>query len=529
MQWALSCMHATGEATPGFVRSGDFRTVLNRANVSLNQQQADEALQHALGAPLPPWMRRDSEGLLNAHQIATALASLVYSQPELARVFELYSDGEIMSKSRLLEFVRAEQLSSAHEADDDDAAVGERALDTAAGDVAQLRDVELRFERTLQLGGSELSTDIGLEQQQFVRQLLSPENDATAPVDQDLSAPLAHYWGACSHNSYIIGDQLTGLSSADAYRRQLIQGCRHVEIDCWDNENAPVVTHGHTFVTIEGFGAVAEAIADCAFVTSELPVILSLEMHCSPPQQRQLAELLMHHLGATLLSYEELCATENPILLSPLDLKRRVLVKGSVMRVVDALQQPQERRWGALLRVGAKLIPIRGSTAHDSSPSQANRGLNPSQAGLSEVEDGVSRCTRGTMETTRDTAETTRGTQERSTTEQVAAERQSLDNPRQFNKKEKKQKTTEALLASVLPVGFENTTAADLLVQIGCNGCLCSHLLSRHCTRADPHAAQGEHRQLREGRWQVAAADHIYRRGQAAQAGGPLQRRTERS
>jgi hypothetical protein len=28
----------------------------------------------------------------------------------------------------------------------------------------------------------------------------------------------------------IVGDQLTGLSSADMYRRQLLQSCRHVEV-----------------------------------------------------------------------------------------------------------------------------------------------------------------------------------------------------------------------------------------------------------------------------------------------------------
>eukprot|EP00966_Prymnesium_polylepis_P328681 7384460-Prymnesium_polylepis.4 len=32
----------------------------------------------------------------------------------------------------------------------------------------------------------------------------------------------------CANSSYIVGDQLTGQSSADMYRRQLCQGCRHV-------------------------------------------------------------------------------------------------------------------------------------------------------------------------------------------------------------------------------------------------------------------------------------------------------------
>ena len=77
-------------------------------------------------------------------------------------------------------------------------------------------------------------TDDGLSSLQLARLLLDPQNDAVAPPPEiDLSWPLSHYWTATSHNSYCIGDQLTGISSAAAYRRQLLQGCRHLEIDCW--------------------------------------------------------------------------------------------------------------------------------------------------------------------------------------------------------------------------------------------------------------------------------------------------------
>ena len=59
--------------------------------------------------------------------------------------------------------------------------------------------------------------------------LLSPQNNAVGPppeVELDRSHPLTDYWTASSHNSYIVGDQITGLSTADAYRRQLLQGSR---------------------------------------------------------------------------------------------------------------------------------------------------------------------------------------------------------------------------------------------------------------------------------------------------------------
>ena len=44
----------------------------------------------------------------------------------------------------------------------------------------------------------------------------------------------------------------------------------------------PIVTHGHTMCTKVSFADVATAIADCAFAASDYPLILSLEMHCSP-------------------------------------------------------------------------------------------------------------------------------------------------------------------------------------------------------------------------------------------------------
>ena len=45
---------------------------------------------------------------------------------------------------------------------------------------------------------------------------------------------------SCSHNTYSTADQLQSRSSAEMYRRVLLQGCRSVEIDCVDGEEVSV-------------------------------------------------------------------------------------------------------------------------------------------------------------------------------------------------------------------------------------------------------------------------------------------------
>jgi hypothetical protein len=112
---------------------------------------------------------------------------------------------------------------------------------------------------------------------------------------------------------------------------------------------------GHTFCTVELFDEVAKAVAECSFVTSSLPVILSLEMHCNPRQLQRITSMLYEHLKGAVIKvrahkprlsasrcdlfssrrflrgqYSELVAMDQVASLSPVDLKGRVFVKGKV-------------------------------------------------------------------------------------------------------------------------------------------------------------------------------------------------------
>ncbi|GAA6110030.1 1-phosphatidylinositol 4,5-bisphosphate phosphodiesterase delta-3-A [Tachysurus ichikawai] len=170
-----------------------------------------------------------------------------------------------------------------------------------------------------------------MTQNGFTMYMLSNENDLFNPdhtvVYQDMTRPLAYYYISSSHNTYLSKDQVTGESSTEPYIRALNQGCRCVELDCWDGDKGePMIYHGHTLTSKVSFKEVIETIAQYAFKVSPYPLILSLENHCSVEQQAVMTQHLHSILGSALLSKPLSEQTLNQ-LPSPEELKGRILVK----------------------------------------------------------------------------------------------------------------------------------------------------------------------------------------------------------
>ncbi|KAF3856184.1 hypothetical protein F7725_016907 [Dissostichus mawsoni] len=200
----------------------------------------------------------------------------------------------------------------------------------------------------------------------------SPAGDIFNPehnqVNQDMTQPLTNYFIATSHNTYLTGDQLLSQSRVEMYAYVLQAGCRCVEVDCWDGpDGEPIIHHGYTLTSKIPFKEVIETINKYAFTKSLYPVILSIENHCTVPQQKKMAEYLKEVLQDKL-DLSGVNVHECKRLPSPEILKGKVLVKGKKLPAnLDPSAEEGDRK--KRLRVKNKTIPD-GESDHSQEKAQ---------------------------------------------------------------------------------------------------------------------------------------------------------------
>ncbi|XP_045875141.1 1-phosphatidylinositol 4,5-bisphosphate phosphodiesterase delta-4 isoform X1 [Meles meles] len=312
-QWLSDWFQRGDKNQDGRMSFQEVQRLLHLMNMKMDQEYAFQLFQAA---------DMSESGTLEGQEFVEFYKALT-KRTEVQELFETFSaDGQKLTLLEFVDFLREEQKE------------GERASDLALELIDRYEPSDSgKLRHVLSMDG-------------FLNYLCSKDGDifnpTCLPVYQDMTQPLNHYYINSSHNTYLVGDQLYGQSSIEGYIRALKRGCRCVEVDIWDGPSGePIVYHGHTLTSRIPFKDVVATVAQYAFQTSEYPVILSLENHCSWEQQQVMAYHLTEILGEQLLSttLDGLLPTQLP---SPEELRRKILVKGKKLRTLEEDLEEEE-------------------------------------------------------------------------------------------------------------------------------------------------------------------------------------------
>ncbi|KAL4687801.1 hypothetical protein H8959_019929 [Pygathrix nigripes] len=236
--WIHSYLHRADSNQDSKMSFKEIKSLLRMVNVDMNDMYAYLLFKEC---------DHSNNDRLEGAEIEEFLRRLL-KRPELEEIFHQYSgEDRVLSAPELLEFLEDQ---------------GEE-----GATLARAQQLIQTYELNETAKQHELMTLDG-----FMMYLLSPEGAALDTthtcVFQDMNQPLAHYFISSSHNTYLTDSQIGGPSSTEAYIRAFAQGCRCVELDCWEGPGGePVIYHGHTLTSKILFRDVVQAVRDHAFTS----------------------------------------------------------------------------------------------------------------------------------------------------------------------------------------------------------------------------------------------------------------------
>ena len=168
--------------------------------------------------------------------------------------------------------------------------------------------------------------------------LLSIYDNNKQNSELDTSHCLIDYYINSSHNTYLKGHQLKGLSDPKMYSFAVLDGYRLVELDCYNGDNDDIIiTHGFTLVTKLKLEDVLIELRENSFKNSPYPIILSIENHLDEKHQQILAKSLQKYLIDLYIFPTEIPPEALPSLE---ELKYKFIVKCGGKRLYENIDIP---------------------------------------------------------------------------------------------------------------------------------------------------------------------------------------------
>ncbi|KAA3481997.1 phosphoinositide phospholipase C 2-like [Gossypium australe] len=211
----------------------------------------------------------------------------------------------------------------------------------------------------------------GLHVEAFFRHLFSDTNSpqVSLGVHHDMNAPLSHYFIFTGHNSYLTGNQLNSDCSDVPIINALKRGVRVIELDIWPNSEKDDVhvLHGGTLTAPVTLLKCLSSIKEYAFVSSDFPVVITLEDHLTPDLQAKAANMITETLGDILFTPGPEVFKEFP---SPETLKKRIIISTKPPKDYTEAKEDKDKENDSKSDKADDEVATKKAKPHENKPKQ---------------------------------------------------------------------------------------------------------------------------------------------------------------